>query len=219
MKKPILLLVPALLLLTSCDIFKVGYVNDRHSAGIEGGSVASSYYTEEYSYYAGDNIDEDNKNVATLTFSGYDENISDISDLEKLESYINCDVPEVFKEVKAAKNVGIKNDHGLFIGVYSSYADGFLSLSFNVDVKDIAIEASPYYYEKNAWNESELEVDDKVAVAVNTNGYITLSQTKNEEGTAIKATTCRYHLATSSADITIKVGQRRAFIDKITIYY
>ena len=85
--------------------------------------------------------------------------------------------------------------------------------------KDVVIETSPYYYEDNKYNETVLVIDEGVAVAVNDTPYIKLSNAKNEDGDKPKVTTCRYHLSTPNADINIKVGVRKAIINKITIYY
>ena len=81
--KKIIFLLPVALLLTSCDVFKIGFVNEEHSAGIEGGaSTSGQTYREDYSYFAGDAISTEGKSVANLTFNP-DDGLSDIS-IEKV---------------------------------------------------------------------------------------------------------------------------------------
>ena len=216
--KKIALLIPLALLITSCEIFKMGYENSRHSAGIEGGGNTSQRsYTESYSYFSGDPITTEGKSEAHLTFSAPD-GLSMISP-EKVTELASCDVADFFIGAIETQNVGTREDSWLFIGASSSYTDGYLTLSFNAQIKDLIIEATPYYYEDTSWNENTLVVDQGVCVAVNNSGYIRLSTIANEENTEVNKTDCRYHFAETQNQIKIKVGGQKAFIKKITLYY
>ena len=216
--KKIVYLLPVALLLTSCEIFKIGFVNEDHSAGIEGsGATSSQTYKDDYSYYPGDTLNTEGKHVANLTFTP-DDGISSIG-ADKVSEIASCDVDDVFAGALDTYNVGTRENAWLFVGAKSSYVDGFLKLDFIVDVKDVVIEATPYYYEDNAWNEEKLIVDENCCLAVNTSYYIRLSSLTNEEKTEVNTTTCRYHLAEPQKQITIKAGGEKSFIKKITLYY
>ena len=219
MKKKLLLFLPLITVLTSCEIFRVGFSEGEHSAGLEEGqSISSKNHVDNYSYFAGDNISTEGKSAAEIVFAGFDDSI-DIKNPEDFNAYVSCSVDGVFKETKSVNNVAIDEDKGVFVGATSTLADGALTLSFNVNVKDVLIQASPYYYLENKFNETTLKIDEGVAVAVNDKPYIMLSTAKTEDGESVKETNCRYHLAESSADLKIKVGVRKALINKITIYY
>lgn len=217
MKKGVLIL-PLTILLTSCGTFKFGYTNDQHSAGIPGGNTASNNnYTESYTYFAGDTIDTEGKNVANITFE-INESASDIG-VEKINSLLRCDVADLFAGTLDSFNVGTKEGAWLFIGAKTSYSDGFLVLSFNQAIKDVLIQATPYYYEDTTWNDYEIVKDDNVCVAVDNSGYVKLSSALNEEQNAINTTDCRYHFEQPQTEFKIKVGGEKAFIKKIVLYY
>ena len=216
--KKIIFLLPVALLLTSCDVFKIGFVNEEHSAGIEGGaSTSGQTYREDYSYFAGDAISTEGKSVANLTFTP-DDGLSDIS-IEKVNEIATCDVDEVFSGAVDTYYTGTRENAWLFVGAKSSYTDGFLTLGFNVDIKDVVIEATPYYYLDTSWNEDELKIDANCCLAVNSSNYIRLSSLTNEGKTEVNTTACRYHLAEPQNQIKIKAGGERSFIKKITLYY
>lgn len=216
--KKIAFLLPAILVLTSCEVFRMGYINEQHSAGIEGGSNASNQtYTETYTYYPGDTLNIEGKSVANLTFTP-DDGLSNI-DAEKVNSIASCDVDGVFAGALETVHVGTREDAWLFVGVKSSYADGYLTLGFNVSISDVVIEATPYYYENNAWNDDKLIIDENCCIAINTSNYIRLSSLTNDEKTEVNITQCRYHLAESQNQIKIKAGGEKSFIKKITLYY
>lgn len=216
--KKIAYLLPVFLLLTSCDVFKIGYVNEKHEPGISGNSGTSQKtYTESYSYFSGDSIDTEGKRTANITFAS-EEGLSDIAK-EKVDEIISCDVDDFYSGAVETFNVGTREDAWLFIGTSSSYADGFLTLGFNVQIKDVVIEATPYYYVDSSWNEEELLIDDGVCLAVNSSGYIKLSSLTNEEKTEVNSTECRYHFSETTNQIKIKAGGKKAFIKKITLYY
>ena len=86
-------------------------------------------------------------------------------------------------------------------------------------VKDVVIEATPYYYLDTSWNEDELKIDANCCLAVNSSNYIRLSSLTNEGKTEVNTTACRYHLAEPQNQIKIKAGGERSFIKKITLYY
>ena len=220
MKKKVLLFLPLVTLLTSCAVFSIGFSEGEHEAGLENGSALSSQkYVDDYVFFSGDIITADGKSTAVITFGGYDDSI-DVREPEDFNAYVLCSADGVFKETKAVNNVAINEEKGVFVGATSTLADGALTLSFNVNVKDVEIEACPYYYEENKYNETTLKVDEGVAVAVNDRPYIRLSTSKNEDGKSIKTTECRYHLSDEgSQDLKIKAGIKKAFINKITIYY
>ena len=215
--KKIAFLLPVALLLTSCDVFKFGFVNEQHSAGIEGSSASNQNQKDNYTYYPGDTIDTEGKHTANLTFVP-DDGLSDIG-MEKVNEIAQCDVDDVFAGALDTYNVGTRENAWLFVGAKSSYVDGFLTLGFNVNVKDVVIEATPYYYEDNAWNEIKLIIDENCCLAINTSSYIRLSSLTNEGNTAVNSTLCRYHLAEASNQIKIKAGGEKSFIKKITLYY
>ena len=216
--KKIVLLLPAILALTSCEVFRMGYVNEQHSAGIEGGnSTSKQTYTEEYTYFPGDTLSTEGKSVANLTFAP-DDGLSDIA-TEKVDEIAQCDVEGIYHGAVETFNVGTRENAWLFVGAKSSYTDGYLTLGFNVSVKDVVIEATPYYYEDNAWNEEKLVIDENCCLAVNTSNYIRLSSLTNDEKTDVNTTQCRYHLAESQNQIKIKAGGEKSFIKKITLYY
>ena len=219
MKKRVLLFLPVLTILTSCAVFSIGFSEGEHEAGLENGDALSSKrYVDDYSFFAGDNISPEGKDTAIITFANYDDSL-DIHSPEDLDPYVACNIDGIFKKTNSINNVAINKDKGVFVGATSTLADGALTLSFNVDVKDVVIDACPYYYEENKYNQTTLKIDEGVCVSVNTKPYILLSSTKNEDGASVKETECRFHLTEASADVKIKVGIRKAFINKITIYY
>lgn len=216
MKKAVLL-VPMVALLTSCGAFNIGFDNREHSAGIEGQSTSNKTYTESYTYFSGDPIDTEGKNTANITFE-VDDGLSNISK-EKVDEIMRCDVDGLLAGTVETFNVGTRENSWLFVGAKTSYADGYLTLGFNQPIKDVKIEATPYYYEDNSWNELKLKIDEGVCVAVNASNYIKLSSLTNEDGDTVNSTECRYHFANEQTQIKIKVGGEKAFIKKITLYY
>ena len=216
--KKIALLVPVALLLASCETFRFGFDPNEHSAGIEGSnSTSKQTYKDDYSYYPGDTLNTEGKNSANLTFTP-DDGLSDIS-TEKVDEIASCDVDDVYAGAVETYNVGTRENAWLFVGAKSSYTDGYLTLGFNVSIKDVVIEATPYYYEDNAWNEEVLKIDEDCCIAVNDSGYIRLSSLTNEENTEVNTTECRYHLTEPQTQLKIKGGGEKSFIKKITLYY
>ena len=217
MKKQALLLVPLITVLTSCGLLDIGMTGETHSAGIAGHDSSIRTYVDQYTYFSGDEIDETNTNVANLTFSA--ENAFTIgSSAETFNSIVSCDVDDVFNSVTEAENVGVIKDFWLFVGADSTYTDGYLTLKFDINIKDIKIEACPVYFEKYGFEE-DFRIDENVAVAVNNSSYIRLSSLRDEVTGDVNTTPCRYHMPDNTKEIKIKVGQRRAFIRKIVLYY
>jgi len=220
MKKSHLIFVPLVFLLASCDTFKVGFTNDKHEAGVDNDS-ASAYMVPSYPTYGGDQFTvADDSPRAVITFTGYDDGLSNIQNIEKLNSFVTIDQEDFFATVENPLNVGTDEEDGLFIGADSSYVDGEMTLAFKKDIKYIEIIATPYFFISHSWNEEKYNIDKDVCISVNGSPYVDLSTTQNEDG-SLKETTCRYsNRAQDNKDkVTIKVGRRRAFIKKITLYY
>lgn len=220
MKKSHFIFIPLVFMLASCDTFNVGFTNDKHEPGIENGTV-SKYVVPSYPTYSGDKFtvtDEDPR--AVITFTGCNDGLSNIQDIEKLNSFVSVDQEDFFATVESPLNVGTDEEDGLFIGADSSYVDGEMTLAFKKDIKYIEIVATPYFFVSHSWNEETYKIDQDVCISVNDSPYISLLTTQNEDG-SLKETTCHYsNNAQDNKDkITIKVGRRRAFIKKITLYY
>ena len=220
MKKSRLIFIPLIFILASCDTFNVGFTDDQHEAGLDYGS-ASVYIAPSYPTYGGDQFTvSENEKSASIVFTGYNDGLSNIKDIDLLNSFVNIDQEDFFITVESPLNVGTDEEDGLFIGADSSYVDGELTLAFKQDIKYIEILATPYFYVSHSWNEEEYKIDKDVCISVNGSAYVMLLTSQNEDG-SVKETTCRYlNYAQENKDkITIKVGRRRAFIKKITLYY
>lgn len=219
MKKSLILFVPICVLLVSCEKFVVGYTKDPHSAGLDHSMSSNNNGKNSYEYFAGDFFEEGNV-LCNITFKDH-ETASNIAK-DDVAPILTFDTPvsSFMCEVSEASYVGTKEGIGLFIGADSSYVDGYLSLTLSHDVVNIVIEATPYYYESNGFEEeSQLVVDDEVAIAINNTRYIKVLNNKSEDGLTIKSTTCSYHLSSPSKEITIKVGPKRAFIKSIKLFH
>ena len=223
MKKSFLLLIPLLLVLGACQDVTFAYdPNDSHSAGLEGGTPSSGHYAYEYSYYPGDvlaeSIDGRAFNVANLTFNNINESKTDIKDVEEIASYISVD-QEIFTSVENPNFFSTKNEGFAFLGAESTYVQGQLTFNFNVPIYQVQITARTYSYIKTSFNDEALEIDNDVAISVNDSGFIKLSESANEEKSSAIQSICAYKLQEASQKITLKVGKRRAIIDKIALYY
>jgi len=217
MKKSLLLFVPVLIALSSCDQLRVGYVNESHSAGFADSRSTSSANANSYTYFNGDTIDTTNPNVAHLTFNC--ENSGSNMAKEEIAPLINCDVDNFFNEVVDASYVGVKKNTALIVGANSSN-DGNLTLSFNSNIVDVVIKACPYYTNEIVGFTDRVEHDENVAIAVNTSRYYKLTYSRNSETNEVTMQEARYHFAASDTNqINIKVGPQRALIEEITVYY
>lgn len=222
MKKIFVTLIPALLLLASCETFNVGYTDDRHEAGPDQQGSFAPYSAPSYQTYAGDQLsfgDEDPR--VTMTFKGYTKSQTNIEDINELNSYIVTDTENIFVTCESPRFVGTQKDGEFYLGVSTSqYEDGYLTLVFNKEIKGIEIVAVPYNYIDTSWNEEKLHVDKETVISVNDSPYINLSSAQNEDQ-SIKETLCRYknYAKENKEKVTIRVALGIAFIRKITLYY
>ena len=217
MKKSLLLFVPVLIALSSCDQLRVGYVNESHSAGFAD-SRSSTSNVNSYVYFNGDTINSANPNVGHVTFES--PNTSSNMAKEDVAALINCDVVGLFNEVVDASYVGTKKDTGLFIGYDSTIVDGYLTLSFKYNIKDVVIKACPYYTGEIVGFTDRVEHDENVAIAINDSDYFKLTYSLNSETNEVNLQEGRYHILENDVkQLNIKVGPQRAFIKEITVYY
>lgn len=214
-----LIFLPMLVILTSCGTLTFGFSEGYHEPGLDGSQPSSRKDAppEGYSYFSGDSFSTEGSNEAFLTFNVTSS--SEPTTNEEIAELISCTADGLFNGVTDFVNVKTNADKGLFVGVDSSYADGYLTLSFNSEIKNIIIEACPYYSVPHAWNEEELEIDSEVGVGINKSNYVKLNSEVDETGETIKSTNCRFHFSESLSEFTIKVGPKRAFIRKISLYY
>ena len=224
MKKSLLLLVPALLCLTSCQEFKVGIDGGYHNSGLDknNSTQSSNLPADSYRTFAGDTFDVGDTSKVELTFGNFTDNLSDIEDINIINSYINVSEENVFNTVEAPKYVGTKEEQGLFLGADSRYADGYLTFVFSKDIKYVEITATTYYYINTAWNGDDLVVDEEVGISVNGSLYVPLVSTLDNETKNVKETVCKYDVSNKSEDknkVSLRVKQRRAFLQKIALYY
>ena len=218
MKKSLLLFVPFLVGLVSCNQLRVGFTGESHEPGFDPKRSDTSNSAESYTYFGGDPIDTTNPNVAHLTFNS-DNSGSNMSK-DEITALINCDVPDFVNEVVDASYVGVKKDTALFIGLDSTHADGYLTLSFNQMIKDVVIKACPYYSDEIIGFTDRVEHDSNVGIAINSNRYFKLTYTYNQETGVTSLEECRYHMSNEDVnEIKIKVGPQRALISEIILYY
>ena len=220
MKKSAFLFLSLLVTLTACNggTINFGFTNEEHSAGVDRSDYSQTKYVDSYNYFAGDTIDETNENVANLTFELTNRSYFNMKK-EEIDNLVKCDVDNIFDHVIDASLTSTTENVGLFVGTGSTLRDGYLTLGFKVAIKDLKIEACPYSSVDYSWNQEDEEIDKDVAIAVNNSGYIKLSSLKDEETGEIKSTNCRYHLASDTKEIKIKVGSKRAYLRKIVLYY
>lgn len=217
MKKSLLLFAPLLICFASCGKVTFGYTNDVHSAGFDY-STSNQQNATSYTYFPGDAFNTSENSAAHLTFDSG----SSASNMAKedINSLITSDVPGVFNEVNDASWVGVKKDTALFIGANSSYVDGYLTLSFNVMVKYVVVQACPYYTGEIVGFTDRVEHDENVGVAINNSSYIKLSYVYNEDSGLVTYHECRYRMSENGVnEFTIHVGPQRALISEIIVYY
>lgn len=225
MKKAYLLLIPVFIALVGCETFKIGLdPQGHHSSGLDksiSGQGDNDAY-RSYQTYGGDIFVTDGKSNANLTFGNFTDNLSDIKDIDTLNSYIIASEENFFLSIEGPQNVGTKKDDGLFVGANSKYSDGLLSFEFTKDIKYVEIIASPYFYIDTSWNSDEPVVDDEVGISVNDSLYVPLVSTLDSETKTVKETTCKFDVSNKEEDknkISLRVKQKRAFLKKITLYY
>ena len=215
MKKAYLLLIPLMALLVACnEQLKMGYIEGKTISGVDGSFAGSQYSAGNYTYFAGDDVDTTNTNVANFTFAA-NETTSNIG-IEAITAITSCDNTNIEYQIQEASNVGTKEGFGLFIGADSTYVDGHLSIIVNQPVKGVVITARRYYSYVNSWNEENLVSDSNVAVAINSSKYVKVTTNKDAENIPL-TTECRFNGQDKNL-IDIKVGPQRAFIEKITFY-
>lgn len=220
MKKPIVILLPVIALLTSCGTLKFGYTEESREPGLEGSisSTRKDVPPEEYGYYSGDSISTEDSTEAFLTFNVTEEK-SELT-TEEASALISCSVEGLFKAVDDLVHVSTDGEtNQLYVGAESTYAEGYMTFSFNNIIKDIIVEACPYYYSTNAWNEDDFKIDSPAGVGVNESQYVKLSSEKDETEEKLESSMCRFHIANDATSFKIKVGPRRAFIRKISLYF
>ena len=220
MKKKTYLLLPIALLLTSCGEITIGFSQgDTHSAGFDRPVSSQDTAKPSYSYINNTSLDNAGLNAATLTFANIEQSDSDIQNLEKIQSFLVFD-QNIFTDVANPHYFGVKNDEQIvYLGADSTYVDGEITFNFNTAIKNVEITAKQYFYVETAFNEDKLMVDEEVAISVNDGGFIRLDGEKDEENHTVNPVVLGYHLATESQTIKIKVGKRRAIIEKIVFYY
>ena len=225
MKKSLLLFIPAILCLTSCEVFKVGLdQTGSHSSGLDK-SISGQDEDDAFrpfSTYSGDMFSTEGLESAYLTFGNFTDSFSDIKDVATLNSYIIASEENFFSTVESPKNVGVKENDGFFLGADSKYADGVLTFAFTKDIKYVEITATPYYYIDTAWNGEDPVIDQDSAISVNDSLYIPLASGTDSETKKVKETVCKYDVSTKGEDkskISLRVKQRRVFLRKITLYY
>ena len=223
MKKSLLLFIPMLICLTGCQEFKIGIDYDKYSSGLDK-SLSSQNQNDtlgEYHLFGGDVFDTAETTSVEITFGGFTENLSNITDIELLNSYITCSEEGFFTSVESPKNIGVKKDNGLFVGADSKYTDGVLGFVFSKNIKYVKVTASPYYYINTAWNEDTPVVDEPVGISLDNSHYVPLVTSLDEAG-QVKDTDCKFDVSNKSEDknkISLRVKQKRAILKKITLYY
>ena len=215
--KKTLLFVPLLMALVSCGTLSTGFQSGLISSGFANSADRSNhqYSSIEYTYYAGDNVDTSNTNVAHFTFNsseGYS-----LINKDQLAPLVTCDNSEIEYEIKDVNCAGVKANVGFFLGIDSSYLDGSLTILSSKAVKGVVVRARKYYALTNSWNEDNIAIDEEVAIAINSTKYIKLTSETNESGIP-NISECRFN-ALDRNQIEIKVGPQRALIEEIAFYF
>jgi len=219
MKKFRYLLLPFVFLLTSCGEVTFGVSwGGTTSAGLDRSVSSNNSGKPSHSYTNNTSLDNSGLNVATLTFANMEKAQSDIQDLEKIQSFFVFD-KDIMTGIENAHYLGVKANGPLYLGADSTYVDGEITFNFNVPIKNVEITAKQYYFIKTAYNEDALVVDEDVAIAVNDGGFVRVEGQVDEENQTVASTVLGYHLNEEKQSVTIKVGARRAIIEKIVFYY
>ena len=219
MKKSYLLLLPVIFLLSACKEVKYGYTDESHEKGFDFSSATTSQLgkVDSYSYRKSDTLDNNGLTQANMTFTNVSKSETNIQDVERIKSFVNID-QDIFDYAYNALYFSTKEAGFVFLGADSTYTDGEITFHFTKEIKNIEIIAKQYNYTKIAFEE-EFIVDNNVAISVNNSGYIKVDGEVDKENQTVASTTCSFHLAEPSSDINIKVGQYRAILEKIVLYY
>jgi len=216
MKKAYLLLLPVILILSACQSVAFGYTNSSHEGGWDYSYVSSS--SVSYSYRSNDSLNNTGLNKAEMTFVNIDQSSTNISDVEKIKSFINMD-QDILESIANPYYFSTKENAYVFLGVESSYITGEITFNFTQDIKNIEITAKPYNYEKVIVEGSSFVVDENVALSVNNSGFIKLERNINVEERSVASSTCSFALSTPSKAIRLQAGANRAILEKIVLYY
>lgn len=219
MKKSFLALIPVVFILSACKEVGIGYTNESHDKGFDytTASTAKPGSVDSYSYRNADTLDNNGLTQAIMTFANITKSETNVKDVEKIRSYININA-DILESIANPSYFSTKETGDVFLGVESTYVDGEITFHFNKEIKNIEIIAKQYNYTKVSFEETFV-VDTNVAISVNNSGYIKVNGAVDNENQTVASTSCAFHLASPSNDITIKAGPYRAILEKIVLYY
>ena len=220
MKKSRLLVLPAIFVLVACKEVSIGFTMEEHEKGWDNSIDQTSQRTkvDSYSYRNNDVLDNSGLTAATMTFQNITRSETNVKDVDIIQSYINVD-KEIFDYAYAPLYFSTKEEGFAFLGVDSTYVDGEITFCFTEDIKNVEITAKQYSYVKTSFNEDQLIVDADVAISVNNSGFIKVNGEAHEDTQTVDSTVCAFKLAEPTKSINIKVGQYRAILEKIVLYY
>lgn len=221
MKKRYLALLPLMFLVSGCDIngVKISFADGNyHSAGLDKSYSMDDYNSISYSYKNNDTLNNEGLNSVILTFENIDASETNVQDLAKIKSYLSL-TDQILDSVSNPSYFNTLSSGVVFLGTSTEKVLGEITLNFNVEIKNVEILAKPYYYVDNTFNNNELVVDEDVAISLNDEGYIKINKDIDEENQTVNSSTCSYKLQEAKNTINIKVGKRRAILEKITLYY
>ena len=221
MKKRYLALLPLMFLVSGCDIngVKISFADGNyHSAGLDKSYSMDGSNSISYSYKNNDTLNNEGLNSVILTFENIDTSETNIQDVAKIKSYLSL-TDQILDSVSNPSYFNTLSSGVVFLGTSTEKVLGEITLNFNVEIKNVEILAKPYYYVDNTFNNNELVVDEDVAISLNDEGYIKINKDIDEENQTVNSSTCSYKLQEAKNTINIKVGKRRAILEKITLYY
>lgn len=221
MKKRYLALLPLMFLVSGCDIngVKISFADGNyHSAGLDKSYSMDDYNSISYSYKNNDTLNNEGLNSVILTFENIDASETNVQDVAKIKSYLSL-TDQILDSVSNPSYFNTLSSGVVFLGTSTEKVLGEITLNFNVEIKNVEILAKPYYYVDNTFNNNELVVDEDVAISLNDEGYIKINKDIDEENQTVNSSTCSYKLQEAKNTINIKVGKRRAILEKITLYY
>ena len=221
MKKRYLALLPLMFLVSGCDIngVKISFADGNyHSAGLDKSYSMDDNNSISYSYKNNDTLNNEGLNSVILTFENIDASETNVQDVAKIKSYLSL-TDQILDSVSNPSYFNTLSSGVVFLGTSTEKVLGEITLNFNVEIKNVEILAKPYYYVDNTFNNNELVVDEDVAISLNDEGYIKINKDIDEENQTVNSSTCSYKLQEAKNTINIKVGKRRAILEKITLYY